>query len=510
MEVPIGKKKLGINVSDDDGPSFITKVVKNSTAEKLGICVGMQVLKVSGTDCTDSSQNMVLSLLAIRPVVIELLRPEGDDTPSEGFAGGETPDQLAVNTARASQDDGSGKAKPRASLFGGAAARLKEKAMKAAAVGKKKPEEKEVEDDDEEEVDQEEDIVYAKAWFIKKGKSDARDDRRKRFCQLVGPRAVIKYYVAVDDQGNGTKQRGAIDLEDGFNFWNEEGTLFIDTPNRLWTLVLDGEDWQGTMDEWLRHLKEFREGNCLEWERPEEGADALPFTDEIGEPTEEAGMETFPIDTRVPLGTPVPGELKGWFRKKGKSEKLADFTRRFHVLDEAACGIHYYKGVKDGEAVSKKGTIDLSAGYEVVRTTAADKTNSRLQIITPTRTWILIAEDGYRDNKVLEAKIWQRMLMEKRGTLVPELAGADVSATLAEVPEEDDATEESTETTNEESKPAPKAVPARPKMPSRPPRPSASSEPVPELTAEEEAAERMAARQDSADADEDEVDQAGA
>jgi hypothetical protein len=462
--VPVGKKKMGINISTEDGPSFITNVVKNSIADKLGFCKGMQIMKAGGIDCTDSSQNMVLSLLSIRPVMIELLRPgAAGDAPVAG-----------------------------------------------------------------------EEQVYASGWFIKKGKSDARDDRRKRFCQLVGPKASIKYYTAVDEQGAGVKQRGSINLEDGFNFWNEESTLRIDTPNRLWTLVVTEDEWQPQMDEWLHHLKEYREGNCLEWERPPEG-DALPFTDEVGEPSDHVGMESFPIDTRVPLGTPSPDELKGWFRKKGKSDKISDYTRRFHVLDEAACGIHYYKGVKDGEPVTKKGTVDLSAGYEVVRVVAADKTNSKLQIITPARTWVLIAEDGYRGNKVLEAKIWQRVLMEKRGELVPGMAGVDAVATvptsLDEVAEEDEGKTEEPHKAEAETVPEPVAVapkatpPARPPAPvarpSRPSRPGAAAakveevpkveeapkvEELPELTAEEEAAERKAAREGAVAAESPEVE----
>jgi hypothetical protein len=85
-------------------PIRIRQVARGSVAEKLGLTVGMQIAMVSDTNCLDSSQNMVLSLLAIRPVTVELLLPEGvempeiesPDAPKDGFEGGETPEQLAA------------------------------------------------------------------------------------------------------------------------------------------------------------------------------------------------------------------------------------------------------------------------------------------------------------------------------------------------------------------------------------------------------------------------------
>mmetsp|Transcript_10705 Transcript_10705/g.27539 ORF Transcript_10705/g.27539 Transcript_10705/m.27539 type:complete len:654 (-) Transcript_10705:252-2213(-) len=503
VEIPLGKKKIGINVTDEDGPSFITKVLKGSVADKLGLEVGMQILNISGVDCLDSSQSMVLTLLKVRPVTVELLRPEGaasptpsveaeaspaaaspvegeggdaaedDDAPGDGFAGGESADEVAANTERAEQDHSSNKVTKRGSIFGNAAARLKEKAKKMANKGKKEPE-----------PISENETVYVEGWFVKKGKSEQVDDRRRRFMQLVGPKALIRYYIGVDADGKPQKHRGDINLEQGFDFWNDEAKLIIDTPPRTWILEMKADDWERQMDEWLRHLREYREGNVLEWERP------LDDEPQGGQ----AGMSTCPIDTTVPLGTPEPGVLRGWFMKKGKSEMLKDFTRRYHVLDEGACGIHYYKKLKDDTPTDKKGTIELAAGYEVTRTKANDGTESKIQIITPSRTWILIAEDGFSGDKVAEAKIWQRVLMEKRGQLVPALAGAAAPLDELVEEEEDDASPAAAEGESQASK----KPPARPAPPKRPPPPegakAAEAESVPELTAEEEAAERQAAR----------------
>ena len=40
--------------------------------------------------------------------------------------------------------------------------------------------------------------MYATGWFIKKGKNEMVDDRRRRWMELLGPKQVINYYTGVD------------------------------------------------------------------------------------------------------------------------------------------------------------------------------------------------------------------------------------------------------------------------------------------------------------------------
>jgi hypothetical protein len=82
------------------------------------------------------------------------------------------------------------------------------------------------------------------------------DDRRKRFMELIGPVQVIKYYTGVDADGRGTKQRGAIKLDEGFSFKHDGAKLEIDTPSRTWVLMVADEEWGPQMDEWMRQLEE--------------------------------------------------------------------------------------------------------------------------------------------------------------------------------------------------------------------------------------------------------------